>query len=256
MPDQALMTREDKHMQVKTIPITLEKTKMLSSTVRHFTFSTPERFNYTPGQFITMHFEHQGKTLRRSYSIANVPANDNYIEFAATYVATGPGTQILFNLQTGDQIQVNGPFGRLILKEPVPERYLLIATGTGVTPYRAMREVLQQRLDANPTMHVKLLLGVQTCADILYEAEFLAWAKESPRFSFNAYVSREPESTILAAHQVRGRVNTAYAQLELQAENDLIYLCGNPAMIDDSFEYLKQHGFSTQQIIREKYISA
>ena len=250
------MTREESHMQVKTTTITLEKTKMLTPTVKHFSFLAPEALNFTPGQFITMHFEHQGKTLRRSYSIANVPTNDKCIEFAATYVADGPGTQILFNLQPGDQIQVNGPFGRLILKEPVPQRYLLIATGTGVTPYRAMREVLQKRLDENPTMQVELLLGVQTCADILYEAEFLDWDKQSPRFSFNAYVSREPESTLLSAHQKRGRVHTAYEQLALQPENDLIYLCGNPAMIDESFEYLKQHGFSTQQIIREKYISA
>jgi len=251
-----IMNREEPYMQVKTIPITLENFKMLNSTVRHFSFRSPAVFNYLAGQFITMHFEHQGKTLRRSYSIANVPTNDNCIEFAANYVAGGPGTNILFNLKPGDQIQVNGPFGRLILKDPIPKRYILIATGTGVTPYRAMREVLQQRLDEQLDMHVVLLLGVQTCADILYEAEFLAWANESPRFQFNAYVSREPDSTDLAQHQKFGRVNLAYDQLDLQPTDDLIYLCGNPAMIDDSFEYFKQHGFSTQQIIREKYISA
>ena len=243
-------------MQVKTIPITLEHFKMLSSTVRHFSFRSPEAFNYVPGQFITMHFEHQGKTLRRSYSIANVPTNNNCIEFAANHVEDGPGTKILFDLKPGDQINVNGPFGRLILKDLMPKRYILIATGTGVTPYRAMREALQQRLNENPELHVTLLLGVQTCADILYEAEFLAWSQESPRFNWNAYVSREAKSTNLALHQKFGRVNLAYDQLDLNPENDLIYLCGNPAMIDDSFEYLKQHGFSTQQIIREKYISA
>lgn len=256
MLNHPIMTREEPHMQVKTFPITLENTKMLSSTVRHFSFRSPEVFNYIPGQFITMHFEHQGKILRRSYSIANVPANNNCIEFAATYVTDGPGTQILFNLKPGDQIQVNGPFGRLTLKEQVPERYVLIATGTGVTPYRAMRKMLQQRLDEYPQLRVVVLLGVQTCPDILYEAEFLEWAAKSPKFSFHAHVSREDDSTILADHQVRGRVQLAYEQLALNPVTDIIYLCGNPAMIDESFEYFKQHGFSTQQIIREKYISS
>jgi NAD(P)H-flavin reductase len=36
---------------------------------------------------------------------------------------------------------------------------------------------------------------------------------------------------------------------------DLVYLCGNPKMIDDNFELLKNLGFSVQQIVREKYLS-
>ena len=46
-----------------------------------------------------------------------------------------------------------------------------------------------------------------------------------------------------------------YPELHLNPEQDLVYLCGNPGMIDDSFSYLKEQGFAMQQIIREKYIS-
>ncbi len=42
---------------------------------------------------------------------------------------------------------------------------------------------------------------------------------------------------------------------KLKSENDLIYLCGNPGMIDDAFQYLQEQGFAVQSIRREKYIS-
>lgn len=243
-------------MQLKTIPIQLESAVMISKTVKHFRFKSEQPFSFIPGQFITIHFERDGKKLRRSYSIANVPANDNFIEFAANYVEGGPGTELLFQLPIGGTIQINGPFGRLVLKEPTPSRFIFMATSTGVTPYRAMHHALQQRLDENPGLQVVLLLGVQTRQDILYEAEFLAWATNHDRVTFHAYLSREPKDLTLNPHERLGHIQNAFPELKLHPAEDLVYLCGNPAMIDDSVEQLKDLGFSIQQLIREKYISA
>ncbi len=229
---------------------------MLSPKVKHFIFRAENSppFDYIPGQFITIHFEREGKMLKRSYSIANVPAKDNRIEFAAGYVAGGPGTELLFNLQPGDKIHINGPFGRLILKES-PKRYVLVATSTGVTPYRAMLQELASRLQIDPTLKVVILQGVQTHEEILYPDEFLAFASEYPQVSFRAHLSREAENS-LQAHEYPGYVQHAFPELSLDPENDMVYLCGNPGMIDESFNYLKEKGFGMQRIIREKYISA
>jgi len=234
----------------------LEDAFMVSPKVKHFVFKRTEDtlFDYLPGQFITIHFEHEGKVLRRSYSIANVPAQNNRIEFAAGYVEGGPGTNLLFNLKPGDSININGPFGRLTLKDDQHKRYILIATSTGITPYRAMIAELSHRLAANPDLHVVILQGVQKREDILYNDEFLALAKQFPRVTFQAHLSRE-EGTPLNSHEHLGHVQTAFPQLSLNPGEDLIYLCGNPSMIDDAFAYLKDQGFAMQQIIREKYIS-
>ena len=53
--------------------------------VKHFTlkFDADTSFNYIPGQFISILFEHEQKVMKRSYSIANSPNKDNIIEFAA-----------------------------------------------------------------------------------------------------------------------------------------------------------------------------
>lgn len=243
-------------MQVNTFPIVLEATFMASPKVKHFIFQSVQSpaFTYLPGQFITIHMEREGKILRRSYSIANVPEQNNRIEFAAGYVAGGPGTEFLFNLKPGDSINITGPFGRLILKDEIPKRYILVATSTGITPYRAMLAELYKRLNANPDLNVVILQGVQKREDMLYGDEFLALATRFPRVIFRAHLSRE-QGTDLHAHEYVGHVQRSFPDLALNPQEDIVYLCGNPSMIDDAFSYLKDNGFAMQQIIREKYIS-
>ncbi|QBR83268.1 ferredoxin--NADP reductase [Legionella israelensis] len=243
-------------MQVTTFPITLEESFMLSPKVKHFIFKCEHSppFHYLPGQFITVHFEKEGKILRRSYSVANPPEQNNRIEFAAGYVEHGPGTELLFNLKPGDNIQINGPFGRLICKEESPKRYVFVATSTGVTPYRAMIPELKKRLE-NSNLKIVILEGVQKREDLLYGEEFKTFARQYPeQVIFRPYLSRESANHLLEG-EYSGYVQLAFPELNLRPENDMIYLCGNPAMIDDAFEYLKEQGFTTQQIIREKYIS-
>ncbi len=244
-------------MQLNTFPIILQESYMISPKVKHFIFNCQQipAFNYLPGQFITIHFEHEGKQLKRSYSIANSPNQNNCIEFAASYFKGGPGTELLFNLKPGEHININGPFGRLILKEADPRRYVLVATSTGVTPYRAMIEKLSQKLQNNPDLHLVILEGVQKREEILYGEEFIAFAKKFPeQVTFKACLSKmSPEE--LGQNEHAGYVQFIFPELHLNPEQDLVYLCGNPGMIDETFNYLKDQGFSIQHIIREKYIS-
>lgn len=235
----------------------LENASMISPRVKHFviTNTDSEKFDYIPGQFITIHIEYQGKTIRRSYSLANAPQGNNRLEFAAAYVESGPGSEYLFNLKPGDKLQVSGPFGRLILRESPPKRYIFLATSTGVTPYRAMIPVLKNYLAANPEHAVVIFEGVQKQEEILYAPDFLDWAAQSPQVLFRAYISRE-KLDHCPGHIHYGHVQAGFADLNLNAAQDCVYLCGNPAMIDESFELLKERGFTTQQIIREKYISS
>jgi ferredoxin-NADP reductase len=243
-------------MQVNTFPIILEESYMITSKVKHFIFnseSSPD-FNYLPGQFITIHFEYEGKSLKRSYSIANEPKKNNRIEFAAGFFEGGPGTELLYNLQPGDTININGPFGRLILKDNVPGRYILVATSTGITPYRAMLTELGKRLEQHPELKVVVVQGVQKRDEILYATEFQNFANRYPQAVFIPCLSREQPQE-LQPNEICGYVQLAFPQLNLNPEQDVVYLCGNPGMIDDAFNYLKDQGFAMQNIIREKYIS-
>lgn len=239
---------------LKTVPITLIETYMLTPKVKHFIFKVNQEneFNYIPGQFITIEFTLNEKLLRRSYSIANVPKKDNIIEFAAGFVKDGPATNLLFNLNPGETLQMAGPFGRLILKDAIFKRYIFIATSTGVTPYKSMLEELQIRLNQNPELEIIIVQGVQTKNDLLYKKEFQDFANLNQRVNFNCCFSKENN---LEQNEHGGYIQSFLPKLNLNSQQDIVYLCGNPGMIDESFEYLKTLGFNPQQIIREKYIS-
>ena len=253
---KAFLFTQTSIMQLNIFPVVLEQAFMITPNVKHFVFRRTQEpvFDYLPGQFITIHFEHAGKILKRSYSIANVPTQNNRIEFAAGYVEGGPGTDLLFNLKIGDSINVNGPFGRLILKDETPKRYVLVATSTGITPYRAMIPELKRRMERDPELSVVILQGVQKREDVLYGEEFAALSASYPRLTFRAQLSRELAAQ-LQDHEYCGYVQRAFPELALNPQHDVIYLCGNPGMIDEAFASLKDMGFAMQQIIREKYIS-
>ncbi len=243
-------------MAIELFSITLDDAFMLSPTTKHFIFhcATTPAFDYLPGQFITLHFNNDDKPLRRSYSIANVPSQNNRIEIAAGYVEGGAGTQLLFSLKPGDTLQASGPYGRLTLKENTPKRYILVATSTGITPYRAMMTELIKQIEKNPELQVVILQGVQRHHDILYRDEWTALAEQYPQVKFHACLSREDKSALLS-NEYAGYVQQLFPELNLNPKNDIVYLCGNPSMIDDAFLQLKEQGFEIQHIIREKYIS-
>lgn len=244
-------------MAVKLFPIVLEHAMMLSPRVKHFVFKAPplDNFNYLAGQFITLHFEHLGIARARSYSVANAPMQNNIIEFAAGFVAGGPGTELLFNLKVGETLQCSGPYGRLILRDEVPKRYVLVATSTGVTPYRAMLLELTKLLYNHPSLNIVIMQGVSSHDDVLYREEFIEFARLNPgRVDLRLHLSR-PQSTPLQDYEYSGYVQSSFTSLALNPAEDIVYLCGNANMIDESFIELKNLNFAVQQIIREKYIS-
>ena len=242
-------------MPLHLFKLTLAWVKDITPNVRHFAFSHEQSgdFPYIPGQFITLHFTKHDKKLRRSYSLASAPGESNYLEFAAGFVPEGPGTRLLFGLKVGDSIEAAGPFGRLILQDNIPSRYILTATSTGVTPFRTMLPELAKRITEHE-LKVVLLLGVKKNSELLYGNDFIEFAKRYTNFTFRAQYSREmPEQA--QDYEYSGYVQSAFPALQLDPEADIVYLCGNPSMIDEAFKDLQTRGFPIQHIRREKYIS-
>jgi ferredoxin-NADP reductase len=116
-----------------------------------------------------------------------------------------------------------------------------------------MIPLLQQRLSADPNLSIVIMEGVQKQQDLLYADDFLMWATQTPRVMFRGFFSREQPNQ---PHLRHGYIQHGFAELQLNPAQDHVYLCGNPAMIDDTFQLLQNQGFSSQQIIREKYISS
>src|SRR3990167_7163465 len=98
-----------KAMQTSLFTMSLVSAEIIAPEVKHFVIKpTKDCFTYTPGQFFTIHIETQGKTYKRSYSIANYPDTSAQLEFAASFVANGIASKFLFDLKIGDKLNIAG----------------------------------------------------------------------------------------------------------------------------------------------------
>jgi len=209
------------------------------------------------GQFVRLHMQQDdGFDTFRSYSIANIfpteKAELDEIEIAMTWVEGGLATRILSEMKPGDRLEASGPYGRFCLLPDNHRRYFLIATGTGVTPYRAMLNELKNRLDAGSEVYV--VMGAQDAPGLLYESDFRAMEKDYENFHYIPCLSRR-ERDEAALNDRSGYVQKFLAEHDFDADSDIAYLCGNPAMVDESFALLKDKGLPVTLIKREKYVS-
>jgi ferredoxin-NADP reductase len=247
-------------------PLKLTDRRMLAPSIAHLSFvrDDGQPLDFIPGQFVQVHFHlADGTATKRSYSLATVRDHGQgpgeTVEIAVSYVPGGAATAMFEALEVGTNIDASGPYGRFCLMPgDANRRYLLIATGTGVTPYRAMLPQLEAAI-AERGIEVVLLFGARNPGELLYGDEFRAFADKHPNFRFLPCFSRElpaADSPHAHADMRQGYVQEQLAALAPNAEGDIAYLCGNPNMVDACFEALKGYGLPIPQIRREKYVSS
>lgn len=242
-------------MAIDTFPVELVWRRHETPHVLHLAFRPLDgtALEFAPGQFLNLHFATAGGGTHRSYSIANPPRPDRLLEIAMSPVTGGLASGVLAALQPGEILQASGPYGRFVLREEPPCRYVLVGTGTGITPYRAMLPLLAGRLAAGFRAHI--VLGVWRREELLFGADFVDFAAANEGAAFSACYSRElPPTPEPWEHP--GYVQALFSQLELDPGGDIVYLCGNPGMIDESAGILQAMGFGLKQLRREKYLSA
>ena len=239
---------------------------MLAPSVAHLSFvrGDGQPLDFIPGQFIQVHFHYaDGTATKRSYSLATIHDHalgpGDAVDIAVSYVPGGAATALFEGLEQGGAVQASGPFGRFCLMPgDSNRRYLLIGTGTGVTPYRAMLPLLERAI-VERGVEVVLLFGARTPEELLYGDEFRAFADRQPAFRFVPCFSRElpaPGSPQAHADVRHGYVQQFLGEFAPDADGDIAYLCGNPNMVDACFEQLKEAGLPIARIRREKYVSS
>lgn len=238
-------------------PVVLKERRVLAPNTLELTYVREDEapIAYVPGQFFSIDFRHQGEEKSRSYSavgrVADLKENREFC-FAITAVPDGAASTYFFNAEPGDRAKMSGPFGALVLPRVNPVRYLLVGTGTGVAPYRAMLPELEQRMQGDPQLRVELVMGVRRPGELIYGEEFQAMAECYPGFRFHACYSREMPQTP-ADHERSGRVQVMYETLKPDPQKDMVYLCGNPEMVDESAEWFMARDFSAKNLKRERY---
>lgn len=236
--------------------------RMLAPTVGHYQFlrDDGQPLDFQPGQFIQVHFQYaDGTDTKRSYSLATIHDHalgpGEAVDIAVSFVPGGAATALFEGLDIGGQVSASGPYGRFCLHPGDHNaRYLLIATGTGVTPYRSMLPLLATAI-AERGVQVVLLQGARSPAELLYSEDFEAFAARCPGFRYVPCLSRELPADP-GADVRHGYVQQHLAEFAPDAATDIAYLCGNPDMVDACVDVLKDAGLGNPQIRREKYVSS
>ena len=249
-------------MAIVHFPLKLTARRMIAPSVAHLSFRRDDGqpLDYIPGQFIQVHFQYaDGSAARRSYSLATIHDHamgpGEAVDIAVSYVPGGAATALFEGLAEGGTIDASGPYGRFcLLPADANRRYLLIGTGTGITPYRAMLPQIET-LMRERNIEVVLLQGARTPGELLYGDEFRAFADAHPQFRYVPCFSRQLPAQ--PHPDVReGYVQQHLAEFAPDAAGDIAYLCGNPDMVDACFQALAEAGFGPARIRREKYVSS
>jgi CDP-4-dehydro-6-deoxyglucose reductase len=224
----------------------LVESRVIAPDVRHFVFEVPEvgQLSFVPGQWVSVEEPVNGEQITRAYSIAS-PPDGNRFELCLNLVKEGHLSPHLFAMHPGDTVETRGPFGTFVFRQP-PNDSVLVATGTGIAPFRAM---LADRLSKDSTHQITLLFGVRHEHDLLYREEFEALARDHPNFRFWPTLTRpDPGWT--------GRTGRVQLHLEkaVGTRRDLdVYICGLHDMVDQVRAMLKSMGFDRKRMIYEKY---
>jgi len=224
----------------------LTGTRELTPEVRHFRFQVPEvdSFPFTPGQWVSLCREIDGKKITRAYSIVSTPSGNRF-DLCLNRVEDGIFSPFLFDLEEGDDVDLKGPYGTFVVRNPGRDM-VMVATGTGIAPFRSM---VEHYLSAGGTSKLTLLFGVRCPENILYGDDFERWQRQYPNFVFLPTLSRAPESWTGR----RGHVQQHLEETLASRTGVDVYICGLKAMVDDVRERLKAKGFDRKQIICEKY---
>jgi ferredoxin-NADP reductase len=249
-----------------------------SSQCYHFEFAIDqlESFPFTAGQFISaVATDPNGKQQTRAYSIASA-ARGNQFDLCVNRVEGGFFSNHLADLtdlEPGGTIQVHGPHGHFVLKEPVTDA-ILIATGTGIAPMRGFAQWLfpEDGPDRSNGKDIWLVYGTRYETEIYYQEEFEAIARKHPNFHYIVTLSRAQESWTgnrgyvqeYVAKIVEERANRLGLPLvqpevdpnipKAELEFDIYaYICGLNNMVAGVRDKLAGYGWHRKQIVFERY---
>ncbi|MEL0042512.1 MAG: 2Fe-2S iron-sulfur cluster binding domain-containing protein [Candidatus Puniceispirillum sp.] len=111
---------------------TLVGKKAITRDISEFTFSVASDANFNPGQYALLEID--GIYGGRAYSMSNLGGTEHW-RFQIKKVEKGAVTTHLFDqMQEGDSLLLDGPYGSAFLDTASPRKLLLIAGGSGLSP--------------------------------------------------------------------------------------------------------------------------
>lgn len=233
-------------IEPRTWPARIHSLQRLSSDVLHLVLRLPPTaaLRALAGQYLNI-VGPDG--ARRSYSMASAPQPGALLDFFIRRVPGGALSDYWFGrAAAGDLLRIDGPRGSFYLRPSAGRDVVMLATGTGIAPIKAMLEQLSATPGQAPAS-LRLLWGGRTPADMFWTPSF----PDLP-LQFTAVLSRASEHWSGA----RGHVQQVLLATASQLTHTDVYACGSPAMISSARQALEAAGLPARQFHADAFVSA
>ena len=195
-------------------------------------------FTFSAGQYASVTFEGQAP---RDYSMASRP-DEKRLEFHIRRMGAGGASHyVAAQLEAGDTVRVEGPYGASHLRESHAGPIVAIAGGSGLAP---VKSIVEQALALGKQQPITLYFGVRDERDLYLEAHFLALAASHANFRFVPVLSEPSGPT----QRRTGFVHDAVAADVPDFDGMKAYIAGPPPMVEAATRLLEERGMRHQDI--------
>jgi CDP-4-dehydro-6-deoxyglucose reductase len=215
---------------IKKMPTRIKLMEKKSPDVMRLLLQMPANdvFAHHAGQYIE--FLLQGG-IRRSYSMGSAPhLIDQGLELHIRHMPGGLFTdQVFGRMKERDILRIEGPFGSFYLREDSDKPIILLASGTGFAPVKAIIEHMQFKGITRP---VTLYWGGRRPFDLYMDDWVQTRLAEMPNLRYVPVVS---DALIEDHWQGRtGFVHRAVLQDLPDLSGHQVYACGAPIVVDSA----------------------
>ena len=239
---------------IKKMPVRVLSMERASHDVIVLKLQLPaaDTFQYHAGQYVEFLLRDGD---RRSYSMANAPHTQTAAAVVELHIRHMPGgkfTDHVFGaMKEKDILRVEGPYGGFYLREDSDKPMVLLASGTGFAPIKAIVEHMRHQGITRPAT---LYWGGRRPAD-LYQA---AWIEEQlaamPSLRYVPVISDAlPEDAWTGR---TGFVHKAVMEDTPDLSGHEVYACGAPIVIESARKDYAAAGLPDEAFYADSFTSA
>lgn len=240
---------------IKKMPVRVSALERASHDVMVLRLQLPasDTFQYHAGQYVEFLLRDGD---RRSYSMANAPHTQTAAPSLELHVRHMPGgkfTDHVFGpMKEKDILRIEGPYGSFFLREDSDKPMVMLASGTGFAPIKAIIEHMQFK---GITREATLYWGGRRPADLYQSAWIEARLAEMPNLRYVPVVSNA-----LPDDEWTGRtgfVHEAVLQDLPNLSGHEVYACGAPIVIESAKrDYTTKAGLPEEAFFADSFTSA
>jgi predicted ferric reductase len=202
---------------------------------------------YMPGQFsFFTFFSNQVSREEHPFSLTSTPTRTFCFQLVVR--TTGDWTPKLKNLQPGDRVLMNGPFGlfsHLLFTEK--KEIIMIAGGIGITP---MLSMLRYMADCNDQHKITLIWSNQTRRHIVFPHEFQNLEAQLKGLRIFHVLTRDLEFSGEKGRLDRPKLKRLISDC---SRSSAIFVCGPDQMMKEMYTCMVSLGFSKRKLFMERF---